>query len=251
MPYNSLIAIIFSLSLATNDFFMKTLTARKRDKKIKLDTLRGDGNVPAVFYGRKTDSTPIYVSYSDFIKLWREVGESGMFQLKDGGDEHNALIHEVQIHPVSGEPVHVDFYVVEKGQKVTVDIPIEFTGVSPAVEDLGASFVKVLHEIEVEAEPHKLPHDITVDISSLKEFHDQITIADLTPPEGVVFTEEMDEVVCLVQEPREEEEEEEETAPIDLEAIEVEGEAREAVEGEASDEKQADGGEGKAPEKEE
>ncbi|MFA5838356.1 MAG: 50S ribosomal protein L25 [Candidatus Paceibacterota bacterium] len=207
---------------------MKTLEVKKREGN-KIEQIKKDGNILAVYYGKKTESTPISISMVEFKKMWKEVGESGVFNIKDGNKEMQALIHNVQLHPVSDEPIHVDFYIIEKGQTVEVSIPIEFFGESPAVKNLGGVLVKVLHEIGVEAEPKDLPHEIKVDISSLIDFESRITIKDLKFPEGVKSTEEPDEVIALVSEAKEEVEP---VVEVDLSSIEVEKKGKEEKEGE-------------------
>jgi len=114
-----------------------------------------------------------------------KAGESSVIILSDGTNEHEALIHEIDIHPVTGVPRHADFYVIEKGKKIQVKVPLEFIGVSPAVKDLGGILVKVLRELEIEAAAKDLPHDLKVDISALKELTSTIHVSDLKIPAGV------------------------------------------------------------------
>lgn len=218
---------------------MLTLDVTTRDPKTDTRVLHEQGNMPAVYYGSKTDSTPITIDTGDFISLMHDVGESTVFILKDENDnELQALVHDLQIHPVTNQPLHADFYVIEEGQTVTVDVPISFVGTAPAVKNLGGLLVRVLHTIEVEAEPAKLPSEIEVDVSELEEFDQQITIGEVEPPEGVTFLAEDDTTIVSVSEPIEEEEPEIEEEP-DLENIEVEekgkGEDIEGEEGEAAD----------------
>lgn len=200
---------------------MLQVVIEKRDSKKdgSARVVRTTGKIPAVFYGPKEASTPISVNEIDFLKVWKQAGESTVITLKDGSEEHDALIHDIDREAVSGKIRHIDFYVIEKGKKVQVGTPIEFAGVAPAVKDLGGVLVKVLHEIEVEALPKDLPHRIDVDISSLVDFDAQIKAGDITLPAGVTLITEADEVVALVAAPKEEVEEI--AAPIDMAAIEL------------------------------
>jgi large subunit ribosomal protein L25 len=221
---------------------MITLAVERRDLKVSPENLRKAGKIPAVFYGPKEKSTPIVVSATDFIKAFKKAGESTVVVLKEGGDEHETLIHDVDVHPLTGAPRHVDFYVIEKGKKVKVDVPIVFEGVSPAVKDLSGILVKVLREVEVEASPKDLPHELKVDISALVELTSVITVKDIKVPAGVTLIPKPDEIVASVAVAKEEVEE---VKPIDMAAIEVEKKGKEAKEGEAP----AEGAE--APKKEE
>ncbi|MFZ2049096.1 MAG: 50S ribosomal protein L25 [Minisyncoccia bacterium] len=200
---------------------MTTLKAELRDQSTKLGDLRKSGSIPAVFYGKKEPSTPISIKMVDFLKVWKEAGESSVISLETGKETVECLIHDIDFDPVLDTPRHVDFYVFEKGAKVEVEVPIEFEGVSAAIKDLGGTLVKVLYDLKIEAMPKDLPHNVVADISALVDFSSQITVKDIKLPSGVTCLESPDEVVALVSAPREEKEEEV-TAPIDLEAIEVE-----------------------------
>lgn len=211
---------------------MLTLKAEIRSKTDKLDRVRKAGKVPAVFYGKKEASTAISIPKIDFLKVWKEAGESSVVTLETPEGNKESLIQDVDLDPVTGVPRHADFYVFEKGHKVEVELPIEFFGISPAVKDLGGMLVKVHHEIKVEAMPKDLPHSLKIDISSLANFGDQILAKDIILPRGVELKENPEEVIALVSAPREEKEEE--VAPVDLSTIEVEKKGKEDMEGEKS-----------------
>jgi large subunit ribosomal protein L25 len=207
---------------------MITLEVEKRDAKMSLANIRKAGKIPAVFYGKKEKSTPIQLSYGVFEKTLKEAGESTIVHLKGEGISIDALIHDVDLDPVTDKPRHADFYAVEKDKKLEVKIPLEFIGVAPAVKDLGGILVKVMHEIEIEALPKDLPHSISVDISKLATFENVITASDITLPAGVALKVKPTEIVASVYEPKEEVVEEK---PVDLSAIEVEKKGKEAKEG--------------------
>ena len=204
---------------------MLTLKATIRNLNTKPADIRKAGQVPAVFYGKKEASTPISIRQVDFLKVWKEAGESSIVTLSTEEGEKESLIHDVDLDPVTGTPRHADFYVFEKGHKVEVALPVEFIGVSAAVKELGGTLVKVVHEIKVEAMPKDLPHKIEVDVSSLVNFGDQILAQDLKLPHGVELKINLEDVVITVAAPREEKEEE--AAPIDLSSIEVEKKGKE------------------------
>ena len=170
-----------------------------------LSALRGKGVMPAIVYGPKQEALAIEVPLSDFAKVLEEAGESTVVQLMVGETEHNVLIHEVDRDPVTDVPRHADFYAIVKGQKVKVDVSLSFVGESPAVKQ-GANLVKVLHEIEIEAEAMHLPHEILVDISSLDALDKQILAGDIALPTGVTLVTGAEEVVALVAAAKEEEE---------------------------------------------
>ena len=210
---------------------MLSLDIKKRDMKVNADKVRTTGFIPAVFYGPKESSTSVLVDTIQFKKIWKKAGSSSVIILKDeSGNEHESLIHDVDIHPLTDEPRHADFYVIEKGKKVKVAIPLIFEGVSPAVKDLAGILVKVRRDIDVEAAPRDLPQNIIVNISKLALLSDVILVKDLPVPTGVDIKIGPDEVIASIAVAKEEVEE----APtaIDMSAIEVETKGKEVKEGE-------------------
>jgi large subunit ribosomal protein L25 len=185
---------------------MNILATKPREISQKTESLRKEGIIPAVMYGPKEDSVSISVSRKEFENILKEAGKSTVITLETVKGKKNALIHEVQFDPVKGNPIHADFYIVEKGKEVEVQVPLEFVGVSPAVKELGGTLVKVLHELSVKGAPAKLPHSIEVDISILKTFDDSISAKDIILPEGVSLVEKPDEIIALASEVKEEEE---------------------------------------------
>ncbi len=201
-------------------------------KKLKLS--RKEGKLPAILYGAKAGNRPLFVNLKDFTKTWKEVGESTIVDLKEGEKKFNVLIHEVEIDPIKNEPIHVDFLAVRMDELISAPTPLVFEGEAPAVKSLGGVLVKVMHEVEVEALPADLPHELKVDISKLGTFEDRITLGDVILPKGVSIAAGHDEVIALVEPPREEEGEGEAVSTI--EDIEVE------KKGKQPDEEAAEGG---------
>ncbi len=212
---------------------MVTLRVAPREAGAGLGNLRAAGRVPAVVYGAHQESTPIVVEAGAFEKVLKDAGEATIVSLTGLGEDIPTLIHEIDVDPVTNRARHVDFYAVTKGEKVKIKIPLEFMGVSPAVE-AGANLVKVLHEVEVEADPMKLPQYIEVDITVLAAVGDKIIAEALTLPAGVTLVTPAEEAVALAQEVVEEKVEE---TPADLSSIEVEKKGKE--EGEAPPEGEA------------
>ncbi|MFA5745221.1 MAG: 50S ribosomal protein L25 [Candidatus Paceibacterota bacterium] len=214
---------------------MLTLQVEKRGEDgATMVALRQSGSIPGVVYGAHHESTPISIISVAFEKILQEAGEATIVSLTGLGEPLPTLIHEVDLDPLTNRPRHVDFYAVTKGEKVEVAIPIVFVGVSPAVE-AGANLVKVLHEIEVEADPMNLPRSLEVDVSVLAVIDDQIHAKDIKLPVGVTLVTEPEEVIVLVQEVVEEKEEA--VASADIASIEVEKKGKEEEETETTEEK--------------
>ena len=204
------------------------LNTEKRDQKTDASELREAGKVPAVFYGPKTESTSVTVDKREFVKMFREAGETTILSLVVDGKDVDVLVHEIDYDPVSDDPRHVDFYVVDKTKKVSVAIPLEFTGESVAVKTLGGTLVKTLHELEVEGLPGSLPQSIEIDISTLDTLESTIAVKDIKLPEGVEATADADETIASIA--TQKEEEEEAPAEADLSQIEVEKKGKEEEE---------------------
>lgn len=225
---------------------MFSIKAQKRDFDTKLDALRESGKIPAVFYGAGQTSTPVSVGLVEFKKIWRDAGESSAIQVSTPEGDVDVLIHEVQTDPVTDEPIHADFLAIDMKKKIKVKVELVFEGVSNAVKSGLGNLVKVLHEIEIEALPKDLPHNLVVDISKLETLQDNITVADVKLPAGVVaITDEKDVVASVVEQV---EEKEEEVVPVDLSAIEVEKKGKKEEEG-ATEEAAAPAKEEKAEKK--
>jgi len=241
---------------------MKTfiLEAKKRDvlgKKTK--ALRKLGLIPAIIYGHKAKNTLLSVDKGTFRDIYHQTGSSALVDLKiDDGETHKVLIHEPQTDPVSGEPIHIDFYQVRMDQKIKTEVPLVFVGESKAVKELEGNFVTPKDSVEIECLPNDLISEIKVDISPLETFEDSIQVKDLRVPDRITILDNPEETVSLVEEPRSEEElaELEEEVAEDVETIEVEGEKKEeeVPEGEETPETETkEGGteakkEGEAPE---
>ncbi len=186
--------------------------------------LRRAEHVPAVVYGKHKEPISISVPGRAFGKVLREAGESTVVNLTGLGEDLPVLIHEVDLDPVRHAPRHIDFYAITKGEKVEVAVELSFIGESPAVK-AGANLVKVLHELEIEADPMNLPHEIEVDLAVLAAVGDQILAKEVKLPSGVELVTEPEEVVALIQEVEAEEEAPAEAA--DLSSIEVEKKGKE------------------------
>jgi large subunit ribosomal protein L25 len=165
-----------------------SLTGTKRTilgKKTKI--VRASGNIPATIYGKNVTPISCSVSMHDFTKLYVEAGETGLITLSIDGETHPVLIHTVQLDPMKGTYLHIEFHEVNLKEKVHADIPIEFVGESQAVKDKVGMFMSLLNNIEVEALPNKLPEKISIDVSHLAAINEQIVVGDIEPMEDVTI----------------------------------------------------------------
>lgn len=187
---------------------MITLVAKIRKKTAKNSrNLRDGGMIPAVLYGPKTENLQLEVNQKDFEKAYKEAGGSSLISLEVDKKKFLILIHELQVDPLTSKPLHVDFLQPSLTESIKADIPVVLVGEAPAVKELGGTLVKNISEVEVEALPEKLPHEIRVDVTSLKTFEDNILIKNIVRPEGVKILKGQDDIVAFVASPQKVEEE--------------------------------------------
>ncbi len=206
-----------------------TLDAREAQGKAN-KRLRRDGLVPGVVYGKGEDSTNVQVDAKTFETLYRAAGKTSVvkFKLPGANRATSGFIKSVQRHPVSGQPLHVDYYLVNLKVEMEVDIPLVFTGEAPAVEETGGTLLHNVSSIHVKALPTDIPHEINVDVSVLKSLDVAIHVRDLSLNRDLVHVlTDGDTLVATVVPPRVEEEPE----PVVAEGEELEGAEDEGAEG--------------------
>lgn len=151
------------------------------EAKIRTETAREtreNGEVPAVVYGKDVPSTSVKVGTSEFIRLYREVGKSHVFTLNVEKKSYSVLIQELQKHPVTGKPLHIDFLTVDMKAEVHVHIPVILVGTSPAVIE-GGQVHQSLESIEVKCLPKDIVDAFEIDISALDHMGKTLHISDM------------------------------------------------------------------------
>ncbi len=164
--------------------------ARGRAGKGAARASRRAGMVPAVIYGAKQAPTLIQLEPKLVVKeLQRGGWRSRLFDVQvpgaDGSASTRALIREVQFHPVSDRPIHVDFQRLAPGQRIRVAVAVHFTNeaTSPGLKKGGVLNV-VRHTVEVLADPENVPDAFTVDLGAL-DIADNVRFSDLAGTENV------------------------------------------------------------------
>ena len=184
--------------------------------------LRREGGVPAVVYGLGEDTLTITVPARELQHILAS-GANTLISLKLDGGAALTLARQVQRHPTRGDLVHVDFVRVRTDVAVSAEVPLHLTGEAAGARD-GGVVEQQLFALTIQAKPQDIPHELEADISHL-EIGDQLRLAEVALPPGVVTELEPETLVVQVSAPRVVEE---------PEAAEgEEGEAGEAAEGEA------------------
>lgn len=150
-----------------------------RDKSLRTKDVRTAGFIPAVIYSKGKEAIEIQIEYQAFRKAFRETGTSTILDIKFEGKDFMTLVHDIQWHPVSGDYMHLDLYQVTEGEKVTTTVGVIIEGLAPAVKLKGAVLSTPITHIEVRCLPRDLFHNVTVDVTGLENFYDNVKISDL------------------------------------------------------------------------
>jgi len=200
---------------------MKSITIKgsKRESvgKVATKALRNADKVPCVLYGGES---PLHFSANelDFSKLVYTPNAHTVVLDINGDQKINAILQDIQFHPVSDKILHVDFYQLSDNKEVNMEIPVIIKGSAPGVMLEGGTLVINKRKLKVRALPKNLPDLINVDISTLK-LGNKISIVDLES-ENFTFLHPDNTVVCKVRTSR----------------VSMSIEEEEALEGEASEE---------------
>ena len=202
---------------------MPNLKAEKRDISVKLSDIRDRGLVPAEIYSRGMENIHLCLDSKEFARTLKEAGETTIVNIAIDGEIIPVLIHDLQKDVISGKFLTVDLLKVNMNEKITVPVPVVFVGESPAVKDLEGVLLKAMEEIEIEALPGDMPHEISVDISGLKEIDASVFVRDIVVSGKYEIVTDKDSVIATVSAPEEEVIPE---APVDVSAIKTEGDEK-------------------------
>jgi large subunit ribosomal protein L25 len=189
--------------------------------------VRLQSKVPAAIYGLGRETQNIAVDKQDFKRVLRKAGKSTLIEVEVGKEKVPSLIHVVDMHPVSGEPVHIDFHAVNMNKEVQASVPVQVKGTSDAVKLLGGILTVMHNSVKIKCLPKDLISQIDGDLSKLKTFHDSLTVSDLPFPDSITVLDDPETVIASVNAPRLATEAEEEDEAAEGEAT---GEAAEKKE---------------------
>ncbi len=196
------------------------ISAQKRDQVGTgvARALRRQGRVPGVVYGAGDEAMAVSFDKLELGRLLRS--DFSVITVEIDGKKEDAVLKEVQNHPVRGDVLHVDFMRVASGQQIKVTVPLHYVGESAGVK-LGGLLSIMRNELTIQVLPKDMPDVIEVDITNLS-IGDVVRVKDLNV-ENVVFLEEPDVMLCQVTVTRKA-----------AEALAGEGAEGEAGEGEAA-----------------
>jgi large subunit ribosomal protein L25 len=206
------------------------LTLKAKTRSIlgrKTEDLRQKGLLPAVLYGPGFKNLNLEIDAKEFINVFQETGRTSFLRLEV--DDKSAkkpkaflvLVHDLQKDPLTLAISHIDFYQPLSTKEIKVMVPLVFDLEAPAVKNLGGTLLKNIQEIQVQALPQNLPHEIKVDLSSLDELGKTILIKDLQVPQGAKMLKHPEEIVAQVMAAEKIEEELEKPVEEKIEEVKV------------------------------
>jgi len=183
-----------------------TVAAHERESRGKgaARKLRKNNQLPAIFYGPRTEPMMLAVNYHEFERITKLSGfENTILDLKitsrHGEETRKAMVKELMVDPVKSGLLHADFYEISMDKEITVDIPIRLVGTPVGVTNGG--FLQVVRrELTVSCLPDKLIDSLEIDVSGL-DMGDAVHIRDIALPEGISCVEEGDTPVAVVSAP--------------------------------------------------
>jgi large subunit ribosomal protein L25 len=224
------------------------LKANEREERGKnaARRLRASGMVPAVLYGDGDGSSkPLAVPDKIVDYTLHHFGDNALYNLGLGAGTSTARVVDVQRDPVTGRLIHVDFAPVNMRERIEVTVPLHVVGESPGSEE-GGVLQQVAYEVRVESLPGDIPQELTLDVSTLG-MGENLTLADVSLPEGVTLISDLEEIAATVTAPTEITEEDLEAAGVVEEEPDEAAEGKEPEEGaEEAEESSREGGEGPA-----
>jgi len=141
-------------------------TVRTTGTKADIREVRNAGRVPCNFYGNGVENVAFSVDEKDFLALVSQPA-SFIIDLDIDGKVSTAVLREVQYHPVTDRPLHIDFVAVTEDKPITIDVPVRIFGNSEGVRQGGKLTVNV-RKLRVSALMADLPDELPVDITTLK-----------------------------------------------------------------------------------
>jgi large subunit ribosomal protein L25 len=185
---------------------MVSLAASPREKTGKgaARQARFAKQVPAVIYGHGRPAQSLMV---DALLLEQALSgvepESTLIELTVDGKKTRTLIREIQRHPIRPDIIHVDFYEIHSGEKITLKVPVHLVGTADGVRNGGGVLDQVTREVEIEVLPEHIPDRVELEVTALK-IGDSLHVRDLTIANASILTG-ADLTIAVVVPPRAEE----------------------------------------------
>lgn len=184
-----------------------TVESRVEVGSLATKRLRNQGFVPGVIYTEGHEAKALMVEATQFRKQIKGKGSTQLFKLQSKDKELNGLlafIKSAQHEPLQGRVIHIDFYSVTEGHKITIRVPVMLIGECFPVKQKEAILNQLVHEVEIECLPTEIPSGLNIDITPLTLGH-SLHARDIQLPTGVMLKEDPDSPIVSALHKKEEE----------------------------------------------
>ena len=196
---------------------MNTLVAQERKhlKKSTLKTMRNNGEVPAIVYGRNINTESIFIKNTDLLKVLKGVGRNGIISLNLDGKSKSVILRDYQNDPVTRDVLHVDFLQVDKHTKIDTKVNVILKGTSNG-EKIGGVAKQFLHELDITAKANDIPDNIEIDITDFEIGH-TVRVEDIKKDyRNCTINHEDDETIVMIDYVKPVTEEEEDISKVEV-----------------------------------
>jgi len=182
------------------------LYAQERSKTTRaaMNSLRENGNIPAILYGKEISNIPILIEKLDFKKQTNKVGKNAIFIIDVDGKRQQAIVRNYEVDPITREIIHIDFLAVNSLSVITKDVRIVLVNDAEGVKD-GGVLQQSMFDLSVTTNVNRLPDAIEVDVTHL-QVGETITVGEIRQQYPFEINHEDDEVIASILPPRQEEE---------------------------------------------
>ncbi|EMT45293.1 50S ribosomal protein L25/general stress protein Ctc [Anoxybacillus flavithermus] len=180
------------------------LQLRTDHRRSYVKQMRKQGRIPAIVYGKKTNSQPVFVDAAEFSKQWRATGGTGLLDVQVNDDHIRVIVRDMQKHPIRHDIIHIDFLAVDAKTKIDVSVPIHLVGEAAGVKD-GGVLQQAMHQLSIRALPTNIPSSIDIDITNL-QVGDVLTISHIQTNGAYEVNHDPTEVIASILPPKQEEE---------------------------------------------
>lgn len=214
-----------------------TLSAQVRDQigTQSVKKMRNENQIPAVFYGPESNTTPLTINYVDLENIIKEAGSENMIigleiNKKDNTlDKKQVMLKELQVDPIQDRYIHADFFEIRMDRELVLDIPVALLNTPKGVKE-GGILQHIRRELTVSCLPDKIVEQLELDVSEL-DIGEALHIGDIQLPEGIKAIDDEGLTVAVVVAPSVKEEEEIEEELLEGEETEEVAEKTEGEEG--------------------
>jgi large subunit ribosomal protein L25 len=198
-----------------------TIEIKKRDltNTSANKRLREAGFLPGIVYGRGEGSLPVILKKDDLRKMLNKLGRNALIKLHMSDVEvYDVIAKEIQLEPISGEYLHVDFQKISLTEEINAEVSIVIIG-RESLEMKRLHLIRQTDLIAVRGLPQDIPDSVVVDVTNL-EVGETINVGDIVLPKGIISETDANQLVVAVNEQRVSETEEKDDAVVEADSVE-------------------------------